>query len=165
LTPRVFISIGSNIDRERNIRGALRALNDVYAPLTLSSVYESEALGFEGDNFYNLVAAFNTDEAAGEVRARLTHIEIAHGRLRYGSGWHSRTLDLDLLLYGDHIVHEPGLDIPHVEIDKNAYILRPLAEIAPELRHPESDITYARMWDSFDHKHQKLWKVEFDTGL
>lgn len=163
--PRVFISIGSNIDRERNIRGALRALNDVYAPLTLSSVYESEPLGFEGDNFYNLVAAFNTDEVARKVRAKLTHIEIAHGRLRYGSGWHPRTLDLDLLICGNHIIHEPGLDIPRVEIDKNAYILRPLAEIAPELRHPESGITYAQMWDNFDHKHQKLWKVEFDTGL
>ena len=162
---RVFISIGSNIDRERNIRSALRALNDVYAPLTLSSVYESEPFGFEGDNFYNLVAAFNTDEAAGKVRARLTHIEISHGRARHGSGWHSRTLDLDLLLYGDHVIHEPGLDIPRAEIDKNAYILRPLAEIAPELRHPESGITYAQMWDRFDHKHQKLWRVEFDAGL
>ncbi len=163
--PRVFISIGSNIDRERNIRGALQALNAVYAPLILSSVYESEPLGFEGDNFYNLVAAFNTDEAVKKVRAELAHIEIAHGRARQGSGWHSRTLDLDLLLYGNHAIHEPGLDIPRAEIGKHAYILRPLAEIAPELRHPETGVTYAKMWDNFDDKHQKLWKVEFDTGL
>ena len=147
--PLVYVSIGSNIEREKNVRGAVRALRDAYGTLTLSRVYESAPQGFAGDNFYNLVAAFDTDEPIDAVQTRLADIEIAHGRKRDGQRPGSRTLDLDLLLYGDNVIHRPGLDLPRAEITQYAFVLAPLAEIAPDLRHPETGETYKAMWEKF----------------
>jgi 2-amino-4-hydroxy-6-hydroxymethyldihydropteridine diphosphokinase len=147
--PRVYISIGSNIDREANIRGAVQALRERYAFLTLSRVYETAAEGFDGDAFYNLVAGFDTDEPVERVRQALADIETAHGRTRHGPRHGPRTLDLDLLLYGDLVRHDNGLDIPRREIVKYAFVLGPLVEIAPDLKHPETGERLHTMWDKF----------------
>lgn len=146
---RVYVSIGSNIAREANIRGAVRMLREHYGPLTLSRVYETPAEGFDGDPFYNLTAGFDTDKPIKQVRQTLADIEAAHGRTRNGPRSGSRTIDLDLLLYGNLVRHDGGLDIPRGEIAKYAFVLGPLAEIAPDLLHPETGETVERMWKNF----------------
>ena len=163
--PRVFVSIGSNIDKEKNVAIAVRALDDRYSPLTISSVYESPPLGFRGENFYNLVVGFDTREAMAEVTAQLIRIERHCGRIRNDKTYDSRTLDMDLLLYGDLTQHDTEVDIPRPEISEHACVLRPLAEVAPELRHPETGRSFKEMWESFDDRRQKLWPVPFDLGL
>lgn len=158
---RIYISIGSNIDAEKNIRLAIHALQDHYGKLILSSVYESEAVGFDGDNFLNLVAGVNTDEDVHTVVKNLRKIEDDNGRDRSGPRFSPRTVDLDLLLYDDLVLKEDGLELPRDEITKNAFVLLPLEEIAPQLIHPVSGNTMCDHWMSFDQNSQKLWTIDF----
>lgn len=147
--PFVYVSIGSNIDRENNVRGAVRALRERYGKLALSRVYETPAEGFDGAAFYNLVAGFDTGEPVERVRQALADIEAAYGRKRGGTRFDARTLDLDLLIYGDVVRHADGVDIPRGEITRYAFVLGPLAELAPELKHPETGEPLRTLWDKF----------------
>ncbi|MDX1251600.1 MAG: 2-amino-4-hydroxy-6-hydroxymethyldihydropteridine diphosphokinase [Gammaproteobacteria bacterium] len=158
---RVYISIGSNIDRQANIRSALAALRESFGQLTVSPVYESKAVGFAGDDFYNLAVGFDSTLDPLAINHILRDIEHHHGRVRGGSGWTSRTLDLDLLLYGDLISGSHGLTLPRGEITKYAFVLCPLAEIAGEERHPVSGMRYSDLWAAFDKAAQPLWRVDF----
>ncbi len=158
----IYISIGSNIDAERYIRGAVDALREKYGELRLSSVYESESIGFEGDNFLNLVAGTQTDQSVEEVLDTLHEIENRFGRMRTGPRFSSRTLDLDLLLYDDQVLQDQGIDIPREEITRNAFVLQPLAEIAPQLRHPQQQLTMQELWQQFDKTSQSLWPISFE---
>lgn len=158
---QVYVSIGSNIDRERHIRAAVAELRARFGELRLSSVYESEAVGFDGDNFLNMAVAFDTDLDVQAVAQVLRAIEDTHGRVRSGPRFSSRTLDLDLLLYDDLVSRSDGLDVPRAEITRNAFVLQPLAEIAPEVRHPVLGNTYDELWKAFDKSSQCLWIVEF----
>lgn len=150
--PRVYVSIGSNIDREQNIRGAVRALRSHFGQLTLSDVYETTAEGFDGADFYNLVAGFNTEEPVERIRAALAQIETAHGRTRNTARFGPRTLDIDILLYGNLIRHEGRIDIPRAEIRRWPFVLGPLAQIAPEDRHPETGERFGDLWQQFERK-------------
>jgi 2-amino-4-hydroxy-6-hydroxymethyldihydropteridine diphosphokinase len=156
---RVYVSIGSNIEREPNIRAALQALRDHFGTLKLSSVYENRPIGFEGENFYNLVAAFDTDELPEAVTVILHDIERRLGRKRGLSRFTSRTIDLDLLLYGELVRHDAELRVPRPEITEYACVLRPLAELAPKLTHPETGLSYAEMWKRFNNRTQPLTRV------
>ena len=147
---RVYLSIGSNIDREVNIRGGVADLKKVFGEVSLSHVYESESVGFEGDNFYNLVAALDTEMPVEQVSKTLHEIEAEHGRTREGPRFSSRTLDIDLLTYDDLISNDNGLQLPRDEITKNAFVLWPLAEIAPDEKHPVLQQTYDELWQQFD---------------
>lgn len=158
---RVYLSIGSNIEREKNIRGGVADLKRVFGEVALSRVYESESVGFEGDNFYNLVAVIDTVEPAAAVSQIIHQIEADHGRTREGPRFSSRTLDIDLLTYDDLVTNDGGLQLPRDEITKNAFVLWPLAEIAPQEKHPLLKQSYAEMWANFDKKKQPLWPVEF----
>lgn len=158
----VFLSLGSNIEREKHIRAGIAALRGHYGELRLSSVYESAAVGFDGDNFYNLVAVLETDEPVQSVAATLRSIEEKHGRTREGPRFSSRTLDIDILLYDDLILNEGKLILPRDEITRNAFVLWPLAEIAPTRQHPVCQQSYAELWAAFDKDSQPLWPVVFD---
>lgn len=159
--PRIYISLGSNIERETNTRAGVAALHERFGELELSSVYESEAVGFEGDAFYNMVIACEVSEDVFNANQALRDIEDANGRVRHGPKFSSRTLDLDLLLYDDLVLNEHGLKLPREEILHNAFVLWPLAEIAPELTHPEAGKTYADLWHDFDKSKENLKPVEF----
>jgi 2-amino-4-hydroxy-6-hydroxymethyldihydropteridine diphosphokinase len=157
---RVYISIGSNIEREQSVRGGVAALRERFGPLRLSSVYESESVGFDGDPFFNLVAGLDSDESVEQVATALRRIEDEHGRVRSGPRFSSRTLDLDLLLYDALVMDEP--QIPRDEILQNAFVLQPLAEIAPDEPHPTEQATFAELWSRFDKSRQRLWPVALE---
>ncbi|HEC13178.1 MAG TPA: 2-amino-4-hydroxy-6-hydroxymethyldihydropteridine diphosphokinase [Acidiferrobacteraceae bacterium] len=158
--PRVFISMGSNIDRERNIRAGVHALRKHFDELTLSRVYESDAVGFVGHRFYNLVVAFDMQRSLEELRAILAKIEQQQGRIRRDKKFDNRSLDLDILLYGDEVRHEDGLNIPRSDINRYAFVLKPLTQIAGELKHPETGQRFDHLWQQFDDADQTLWEVD-----
>ena len=159
--PKVFVGIGSNIDREASVRAGVADLRQKYGALRLSSVYESEAVGFEGDAFYNLVAAFDTSDSVDQVSASLSEIEEAHGRVRGSERFSSRTLDLDLLLYGDLVASGEGFHVPRDEIPRYAFVLWPLSELEPMMRHPQTGETFSAMWEDFDKRNQTLLPIPF----
>jgi 2-amino-4-hydroxy-6-hydroxymethyldihydropteridine diphosphokinase len=154
---RVYVSLGSNIDRARNIASAIEALRNSYGRLLQSPTYETEAVGFEGDPFYNLVVGFDTDQTPQQVAAVLGAIEDAHGRNRSAGKFSSRTLDLDLLLYDDLVLDEGNLHLPRKEILEYAFVIKPLAEIAGETRHPVTGASFADIWAEFDQSAQPMW--------
>ncbi len=158
---RIYISLGSNIDSERHIRAAVAELRAAFGELTLSSVYESESVGFSGDNFLNMVAGLDSVLSVGEVNDILHAIEDKYGRERSGPKFSSRTLDLDLLLYDDRVGEYDGVALPRDEITRNAFVLWPLAEIAPDSRHPRLKRSYAELWAAFDKERQSLWPISF----
>lgn len=154
----IYISLGSNIDRKRNVDAGLTALANVYGQLTLSSLFESEAVGFSGTAFYNLVVGITTSDSVESVAEQLRKIEFAHGRELDAKKYSPRTLDLDLLLYDDLIIDTPA-QLPRDEITKNAFVLWPLAEIAPQLIHPHLQMSYQQLWQDYDKSSQQLRKV------
>jgi 2-amino-4-hydroxy-6-hydroxymethyldihydropteridine diphosphokinase len=164
--PDVYISIGSNVEREKNIAAALRALEERFGPLRLSSIYETAAVGFVGDPFYNLVAGFSTEESVDEVAAALTDIETRGGRGRGYTRFAPRTIDLDLILYGDLVRWHRKPYLPREELTRYAFMLEPLAEIAPDLKHPVSGETFAALWAAFDKSglEQRRLKPDEVTG-
>ncbi|MDE0678628.1 MAG: 2-amino-4-hydroxy-6-hydroxymethyldihydropteridine diphosphokinase [Gammaproteobacteria bacterium] len=149
---RVFVSAGSNIDPRANLETACRALKRRYGQIELSPLYQSPAEGFTGPDFLNLVAGFRTKDSPGEIRKRLAEIEARAGRDRSGGKFSSRTLDLDLLLYGDRV--DAALKLPHPDIERYAFVLKPLADLAPDLRHPVSGATIAELWRTFPGQSQ-----------
>jgi 2-amino-4-hydroxy-6-hydroxymethyldihydropteridine diphosphokinase len=157
----VFVSIGSNIDRYRHISCALDSLAQEFSRLGVSRVYQSESVGFDGDDFLNLVATFDCAKSLGELSAWLRRVEDDNGRLRDGPKFSSRTLDIDILTYDDLIGSIEGVELPREEIIHNAFVLRPLVDIAPQVLHPSLKRCYQSLWDDYDKSRQKLWPVDF----
>ena len=160
-----YIGIGSNMDRYKNIRSGLQALQLLGTNMSVSAIYESKSYGFEGDNFYNLAVMLETTLEAHDLNNSLREIEKRHGRVRNVPRFSSRTLDLDLLLYGNLIRHDALLDVPRRDIMTCAFVLGPLAEIAGQLTHPETGQGINEIWSAFDRAGQQIWPVEFNTGL
>ncbi|ATC97752.1 2-amino-4-hydroxy-6-hydroxymethyldihydropteridine diphosphokinase [Pseudoalteromonas spongiae] len=156
---QIFISIGSNINKEHYIKAALAILPQHFDNVIYSSVFESESVGFEGNNFYNLVAAATTNLPLEEVCARLKQIERDHGRTPADKKFSPRTLDLDLLFF-DEVICDTPAELPRDEITKNAFVLWPLAEIASNFIHPTVNLSIGELWRNYNKNKQKLWKVE-----
>lgn len=157
---RIYISLGSNIERERHIRAGLDALHAEFGELAVSRVFESAAVGFAGRPFYNLVVGANTTLPLSTLCQRLRAMEFAHGREPDAKKFAPRTLDLDLLLYGDLVCESP-VALPRGEILTNAFVLWPLAELAPELRHPIDGRTLGELWQQYDKASQQLCPIPF----
>lgn len=159
--PRVYVSFGSNINPAENIRSGIIALKKEYPELTVSSVYKSKAVGFDGDDFYNLVAGFESDKEVHSIVEQLKYIEDQHNRVRNRHRFTSRTLDIDLLLYDDLVICAQDLKLPRDEITQYAFVLYPLAEIAGQERHPVTGMQYRELWKKFDDHSQQLQRIDF----
>jgi len=155
---QIYISIGSNIEKEVNIIKGLDALKHVFGELTLSSLFESESIGFDGPIFYNMVVGASTELSLDELSKILRQIEFDHGRDFDAVKFSPRTLDLDLLLFDDVICDSPA-QLPRDEITKNAFVLWPLTELAPNLEHPVLKQTIEQLWQQYDKTSQQLRKV------
>lgn len=147
-----FVSVGSNINKEENIAQGLNSLHETFGQLKISPIYETVAVGFEGENFYNLVVRFDSDLSACEIFELLRKLEFKHGRLPNSQKFSSRTLDLDLLLYGEAIIEDETLRLPRADIENYIFVLQPLADIAPNLKHPVLQKSYAEMLLAFNSR-------------
>ena len=145
---RIFVGMGSNLDRDRNIRLGLDELRNRFGPLLVSPVYESDAVGFTGPSFYNLVVGFESEETPAQIVSTLHDIESMSGRARQRK-YVSRTLDLDLLLHGDKVIDDGDLQLPRSDILDYAFVLRPLAEIHGDGIHPVLNRSFAELWQGF----------------
>ncbi len=159
--PQILLSLGSNIERAYHLRAAVRALQQHFPPLVLSPVYETAAVGFEGPPFLNLVVAAESELPPEAVIGQLKALEDELGRSREGAKFSSRTIDIDLLTYGDLCSSPPGPAMPRDEILRQAFVLKPLADLAGQQLHPCLKRSYAELWRDFDDK-QGLSVVAFD---
>ncbi|MCH9699455.1 MAG: 2-amino-4-hydroxy-6-hydroxymethyldihydropteridine diphosphokinase [Gammaproteobacteria bacterium] len=150
----VYISIGSNLEREKNVAQSIRLLNEHFDHLHCSTIYETVPVGFEGGLFYNLVVRFETELSPEDVVNALKSIETTCGRIHNQKKFSNRSLDLDLLLYDDLVINQGKVNIPRQEILDYAFVLEPLAEIAPDLIHPQIGKSYAELWQAFDQSDQ-----------
>jgi len=155
----IYISLGSNVEREYHVQQGLQALacsfELPFEQLQLSSLFESEAIGFSGSAFYNMVIGITTLLSVEQVATRLRNIEFNHGRTIDAKKFSPRTLDLDLLLYDNLIIDLPA-QLPRNEINKNAFVLWPLSEVAPQVVHPIIKQNYDTLWQNYDKNHQQL---------
>lgn len=158
---RVYLSIGSNIDREEHVASALDALAKDFGELIISRVFESESIGFSGENFYNLVVGIDTELAVAQLALIMRAIEQDNGRRRNGVKFGPRTLDIDILTYGQSAGIIDEVALPRDEILKNAFVLMPLADIAGQEFHPVNRQTYRDLAARMNTGEQKLWPVDF----
>ncbi|MEY8200945.1 MAG: 2-amino-4-hydroxy-6-hydroxymethyldihydropteridine diphosphokinase [Colwellia sp.] len=156
---QIYISLGSNIDREHYVKQGLLSLAEAFElpfeQLTLSSLFESEAVGFDGAAFYNMVIGITCSESVEAVASMLRAIEFSHGRDHNAKKFSPRSLDLDLLLYDNLIIELPA-QLPRNEITKNAFVLWPLSQVAPKLIHPIVKQNYRDLWQGFNKTSQQL---------
>lgn len=154
----VVIGMGSNIEPERNVRAALDRLKQRFGALDVSPIYTCPAVGFSGADFVNLVVAFDANEPIEVVQSGLREIEAAGGRDRAARDG-SRTMDLDMLLFGNSVFDNGDIRVPRADILDYAFVLRPLAEIRPDVRHPTDGRTYRELWAAFDRPGQPLTEI------
>lgn len=160
--PEVFVAAGSNIRPRTHLRNALAALVATWPDMRVSRAWSNAAVGFEGDDFINLVVGFEADEPLAQVLERLKAVEVASGRVSGAPKWAARTLDLDLLLYGDLVGRFPGARLPRADLAERAYVLGPLAELAPQLRHPVLGETIGELWKRFDQGAHEMREVSLE---
>lgn len=157
----VTLSLGSNLEPRQNLCSCLDSLLLAFNDLSLSSVFESEAVGFEGDNFLNMVVGLNTDLDLAALSGMLKAIEDKHGRDRTQPKFSGRTLDIDILTYDDKAGEFNGIKLPRPEITENAFVLWPLSQVSGRQKHPVLKQTFADLWAAYDRDRQHLWPVDF----
>ena len=159
---RAWLSLGSNLEPERYLRAALAELRAQFGAILVSHAYRFPAVGFEGPEFINLAVGIDTDLEPRALDAWLHALEDRHGRRRDVPRYSSRTLDVDIVLFDERIVDGPGhLEIPRRELAQ-AFVLKPLAEIAPDVREPRSGRTLAELWQASRDFATRFERVELD---
>jgi 2-amino-4-hydroxy-6-hydroxymethyldihydropteridine diphosphokinase len=157
--PQVFVAAGSNVAPLEHMALATSELARAFPDVRFSPWYENRAAGFEGADFINLVAGFTTELGVDELLVVLRRIEAVCGRPREAPRWAPRTMDLDVLLYGDLVCQRPGLTLPRPDLLVRAYMLGPLADLAPDLVHPSAGATIGELWRRFDRAAHPLRSV------
>ena len=139
---QIYLALGSNLgDRESNLAKAIEQISSVCPVIAMSSIYETEPWGYlEQGKFLNMVVGCETRLTPPDLLAFLKKLEGELGRMpNFRNG--PRLIDIDILFYGNQVIDEPGLVIPHPRLHERAFVLVPLAEIAPTLRHPVTGFT------------------------
>ena len=158
----VYVAAGSNLEPERNLARACAEIERLWPDARFSRAYRNAAVGFEGPDFINLVVGFSTDQPLPALLARLHAIEQECGRPRNAPKWASRTMDLDILLYGDLVEKTAEYTVPRPDLLKRPFMLGPMAEIAPQVRHPLAHKTIAELWSEFDHGAHLMQPVDIE---
>lgn len=147
--PDVYVAAGSNVRPRTHLRRAIGLLRERWPGLAVSQAYANPAVGFQGDEFINLVMRLPATEPLPRVLEMLHAVEAECGRERAAPRWAPRSMDLDVLLYGDAVGEFPGAVLPRPDLTRRAYMLRPLAELAPDLAHPTLGRTMGELWGAF----------------
>lgn len=157
--PDIYVAAGSNVEPEAHLEMASQELRRVFPDVRFSSWYRNPAVGFDGQDFLNCVAAFTSELPVHAVVERLQTIETLCGRPRDAPRWAPRTMDLDVLLYDRLVCDEPRLKLPRPDLLKRAYMLGPLAELAPQIVHPTAGLTIGELWQRFDRAAHPMQRV------
>ena len=153
---RAYLSLGSNVEPQRYLPAAIAALRERFGNITVSPAYRSRSVGFDGADFVNLAVGLDTDLSPQALNDWLHALEDRHGRRRDVPRYADRTLDIDIVLYDALVIDGPGhLQIPRNEL-QHAFVLRPLADIAPQVRHPRNGMSMAELWAAFPAQHEPL---------
>ncbi len=158
-----YVAAGSNVRPRESLRQALGLLAREFPGLRASRAFSNPAVGFIGDDFINLVVAFPADIPTEALLDRLKDVERACGREPGAPKWGPRTLDLDLLLHGERVGRVAGKNLPHPDLSTRAWVLRPLAELAPELIHPVAGERIDSLWRRFDQRGHRLTPVSLES--
>jgi len=143
---QAYLSLGSNIEPENNLRIALAALRARFGEVVVSPVYRTRAVGFEGPDFLNAVAVIDSDIHPFALNDWLHALEEAQGRDRRDASYSDRPLDIDIIYFGDLVLDGPGeFQLPRPEL-RHAFVLKPLADVAPDFVDPIRNATLAQLW-------------------
>ncbi len=160
----VLLSLGSNLRPQHHLAVALEALRERFGRIVVSPTYRTAAVGFDGPAFLNNAVALQTDWDLIPLDAWLHALEDAHGRDRNGPRFSDRTLDIDIVFYGDRIAEGPGnLRIPRPEL-RHAFVLKPLADIAADFVDPISGLTLEALWRAHAEHGAVFEVVALDGG-
>ncbi len=153
---RVYLSLGSNLESQRHLAAAIAALREHFGEVAVSPAYRSKSVGFDGADFVNLAMGLDTELSPKALNDWLHALEDRHGRRRDVPRYSDRTLDIDIVFYDERVIDGPGhLQIPRKEL-QHAFVLRPIADIAPEFRHPVSGLSMAELWAAFPVEREPL---------
>ena len=159
-----YVSGGSNLEPETNLVLAARAMKARHPGTRFSRCYRSVAIGFDGPDFINFVAALPVAGDPALLKGELECVETQCGRLRDAPKWAPRAMDLDILLFGELVQDRPGLVLPRPDLLRWGFMLGPLAELAPQLLHPIAGRTIADLWREFDQQAHPLQVVPLDLN-
>lgn len=159
---RAYLSLGSNVEPVANLSSALAALRARFGEVRVSAAYRFPAVGFDGADFVNLAAIIETDLPAAALNTWLHALEDSHGRRRDVPRFSDRTLDIDIVLYGAHVLQGDGnLQVPRDELS-HAFVLRPLAEIAPDAVVPTRRLSLQQLWQQHAEHAREFDRVALD---
>jgi 2-amino-4-hydroxy-6-hydroxymethyldihydropteridine diphosphokinase len=154
-----YLGLGSNVNAHSNILAGIAALREAFDNVRLSPAYLTPAVGFDGNDFINLAASIDTTLQPLELKQFLNELEDRHGRARNVAKFSDRTLDIDILLYDDLYLLSPLLEIPRVEIMTFPHVLKPLADLAPNLLHPVQRKSIANIWQTHPDKDKPFKSI------
>ncbi len=143
---RAFLGLGSNVDRRSAIRESLASLESRFGAVRRSAVYECPAVGFDGPPFFNLVVEVYGEESPQTIDRAVRDIEDELGRTRDGNQFSDRRIDIDLLMVGHLVLRDGSVRLPRSDVSKYAFVLRPIAELAPEFIHPVLGLSLGALW-------------------
>ena len=147
----VFLGVGSNLNKEKNIKSCIKYLQASFKYCVVSPVYQSPSFGFKGNDFYNLAVKIKTHFSLFALKKWLLMVEDIHARDRSQPRYSNRTLDIDILLYNDDIYRSDSINIPRPEILTRAYVLKPLTDISANMKHPQFNKTLIDLWNELNY--------------
>jgi 2-amino-4-hydroxy-6-hydroxymethyldihydropteridine diphosphokinase len=163
VTNKVYLSLGSNLDKQKNIKSCLNYLSSSFNNILISPIYQSPSFGFEGNDFYNLVVKIETCFELKALKLWLMKLEDLHGRDRSKPRYSNRTLDIDILLFNTLVVDDSFIVIPRPEILTQAYVLKPLTDIASQLNHPQTYKSFSQHWNEIKHlKNNRIKQIKLN---